>query len=167
MISVVGQQFLLTGLAHDTGGRAADATGPSEIDYENSEAICGILSWPCDRRGAKASLAFLYPNARIPFGLSTTIRFDLPDARKVKLEVYDVQGKPVRTLVDNELPPGRYALRWDGRNGGSRRTGCGVYFCRMEAGRLQEDTETQRVERSRPRSAPRLSACLTDIGLNL
>lgn len=79
-------------------------------------------------------LAMLYPNAPNPFRPSTTIRFDLPDTRRVSLKIYDVQGRLVRTLLDAPLAGGQYALRWDGRSDSRYRVGAGVYFCRMAAG---------------------------------
>jgi len=68
-----------------------------------------------------------YPN---PFNSSTTIVFSISQAATVKLNVYNLIGDPVCTLVDNWLVPGTYRARFDGEALSS-----GVYFCRMEAGR--------------------------------
>jgi flagellar hook assembly protein FlgD len=51
----------------------------------------------------------------------------------VKLGIYDVQGRAVRTLVDGSQTPGRYLFRWDGRTGLGERVAAGVYFYRLEA----------------------------------
>jgi len=73
-----------------------------------------------------------FPN---PFNPSTTIAFDLPDARQVRLGVYAVDGSLVRTLVDGEMPPGSHAIVWDGLDAARQRVATGTYFYRLEAGR--------------------------------
>jgi hypothetical protein len=67
-----------------------------------------------------------YPN---PFNPETTIRYHLPVQGKVKLVIYDILGKKVATLVDDELSAGEYRINW---NAGHMPTG--VYFYRLEAG---------------------------------
>jgi len=73
-----------------------------------------------------------FPN---PFNPSTTIAFDLPDTRQVRLGIYAVDGSLVRTLVDGELPPGAHAIVWDGLDAARQRVATGTYFYRLEAGR--------------------------------
>ena len=55
-------------------------------------------------------------------------------AASVELRLYDVQGRLVRTLVDEVRAAGANEARWDGRNEGGRRAASGVYFCRLRAG---------------------------------
>jgi subtilisin-like proprotein convertase family protein len=72
-----------------------------------------------------------YPN---PFNPSTVINFNLPAERHVRLEVYDLLGRVVRTLVDGDLPAGRHQVEWDGRSSFGERTSSGIYFARLTAG---------------------------------
>jgi hypothetical protein len=72
-----------------------------------------------------------YPN---PFNPSTTIAFDLPAAQLVTLAVYGLDGRRVRTVLEAELPAGRHAVRWDGRDQGGRAVASGTYLYRLEAG---------------------------------
>lgn len=67
-----------------------------------------------------------YPN---PFNPVTKINFDLPKNSKVKLVVYDLLGREVRTLVESELLTGKYEFEFDGGDLVS-----GVYFYRIVAG---------------------------------
>ncbi len=67
-----------------------------------------------------------YPN---PFNPSTTIRYQLPAAGEVKLEVYDVLGKKVATLVNERQAAGVYQALWNASGLAS-----GVYFYRLQAG---------------------------------
>jgi flagellar hook assembly protein FlgD len=61
-------------------------------------------------------------------------RFAVPQATQVKLEVYDLAGRHVRTLVDGLVQAGWQTARWDGRSDAGARVASGVYFCRLEAG---------------------------------
>ena len=72
-----------------------------------------------------------YPN---PFNPSTTIQFQIPDAVDVRLKVYDVGGRLVRTLVDEQKKPNVYRVVWDGHDNNGSRVASGVYFYKLEAG---------------------------------
>jgi hypothetical protein len=71
-----------------------------------------------------------YPN---PFNPSTTINYQLPKSGHVTLKVYDVLGRQVATLVDEEKKAGRYAVTFDGRNFAS-----GVYLVGMKSESYQQ-----------------------------
>lgn len=75
----------------------------------------------------------LVGNTPNPFNPQTTIAFDLARRGPVKLELFDVQGRLVRCLVDESLVAGRHEARWDGRDGLGRATASGVYLCRLSA----------------------------------
>ncbi len=69
-----------------------------------------------------------YPN---PFNPSTTIRFDLPKAGHVRLDIYDVAGRLVRTLIDGNRTASAQAEIWDGTDNGGRAVSSGVYYYRV------------------------------------
>jgi subtilisin-like proprotein convertase family protein len=69
-----------------------------------------------------------YPN---PFNPSTTIRFDVPRPGHVQLEIFDVAGRLVRTLVDTRLPAATHDVVWDGRDGRGRGVASGVFYYRL------------------------------------
>jgi hypothetical protein len=71
-----------------------------------------------------------HPN---PFNPTTTIVFDVATAGAVRIEIYDVSGSLVRTLVNEEKGIGRHVATWDGRDGTGNQVHTGVYFCRMTA----------------------------------
>jgi hypothetical protein len=81
-------------------------------------------------------LAFsLHPLAPNPVASWNTIQFDLPVAAQVHLELYDVQGRRIRTLAGYEQKPaGRHVVSWDGRSDRGEALQPGIYFVRLEAG---------------------------------
>ena len=77
------------------------------------------------------SLEQNYPN---PFNATTLIQFGLPEAGAVKLVLYDLQGRLVRTLVADDLKAGYHSALWDGKSASGDMAASGVYFCRLQAG---------------------------------
>lgn len=72
----------------------------------------------------------LYQNYPNPFNPITTIKYDLPKDANVKIKIYDLLGREVQSLVQNELKKaGSYQIEWNAGNFAS-----GVYFYRIEAG---------------------------------
>jgi hypothetical protein len=68
-----------------------------------------------------------------PFNPVTTITYGAPADASVRLAVYSVDGRLVRTLVDDQATAGYSTVVWDGRDDSGVEVGSGVYFCRMEA----------------------------------
>jgi hypothetical protein len=69
-----------------------------------------------------------YPN---PFNPATTIAFDLPAGAHVSLEVFDITGQRVSTLVDQKLGTGRHTIRWNGISDAGHEVPTGVYLYRI------------------------------------
>ena len=77
------------------------------------------------------ALANNYPN---PFNPATTIKYALPEASDVTLEIYNVVGQVVRTLVADHQNAGRYVVQWDASNDSGHSLSSGIYFYRLQAG---------------------------------
>jgi len=75
----------------------------------------------------------LYRNYPNPFNPTTNIRFDMPTAGHVSLEVYNVLGERVRSLVNTNLNAGRYQYQWDSTNDAGMNVTSGIYFYRIQA----------------------------------
>ena len=71
-----------------------------------------------------------YPN---PFNPSTTIEFALSKAANVRLEIFNIVGQKVRTLVSERVAPGGYQVVWDGLDDNGRQVTTGVYLYRFTA----------------------------------
>ena len=72
-----------------------------------------------------------YPN---PFNPSTKISFSLPLTSFVTIKIYDMLGREVKTLVNNEMPTGVHSLEWRGDNNGGGTVASGTYIYRINAG---------------------------------
>jgi hypothetical protein len=76
-----------------------------------------------------------YPN---PFNPTTKIEFTLAKSGYVTLQIYDVLGRKVRTLVSEQLSSGYKSVIWDGKNDDGKDVASGVYFYRLKAGGFSE-----------------------------
>jgi hypothetical protein len=72
-----------------------------------------------------------YPN---PFNPSTVIRYELAQAGRVDLRIYDARGALVKVVEAGHRPPGRYEVGWGGENKRGAMVASGVYFYRLTAG---------------------------------
>ncbi|MFH1681749.1 MAG: FlgD immunoglobulin-like domain containing protein [Candidatus Eisenbacteria bacterium] len=104
---------------------------PPVVDELDLEWICAPTAVP---DAAPPAVFALHPAAPNPFNPSTTIRFDLPRACPVRVDIFDVAGRLRRRLVDSDLPAGRHQVSWDGRDNAGVLLGSGIYGCRMRAG---------------------------------
>ncbi len=71
-----------------------------------------------------------YPN---PFNPETTIRFDLAKSGKMKLEIFNVKGQAVKTLLNGDIEAGYHSIKWNGKDDNGKQTTSGVYFYRLTA----------------------------------
>ncbi len=81
-----------------------------------------------------SNITMLSGNTPNPFNPSTTIHYSLERSERVKIEIFDVRGRLVTTLIDKMLPAGSYAVTWDGIKDLESVSSSGIYFYRMTAG---------------------------------
>lgn len=74
----------------------------------------------------------LYQNYPNPFNPSTSIKYDLPLAGNVRVVVYDIQGRHVRSLASGPQQAGTHTVVWNGRSDDGVTAPSGSYFCRVE-----------------------------------
>ena len=72
-----------------------------------------------------------FPN---PFNPSTSIRFALPEMSTVKLQIFDIQGKLVKTIVSADAVAGWHEMRWNGQDDKGQSAPAGVYLAKLQAG---------------------------------
>jgi len=114
----------------------ATATNPDGATSEFSPCDASLPTALEDapEAGAEVPTGFrLFGNYPNPFNPETVIRFEVPEATRVHLQVYDVLGRLVQTLIDEPLSPGTYRAVFEAGDLPS-----GVYFYRLTAGAFTE-----------------------------
>ena len=76
-----------------------------------------------------------FPN---PFNPSTLIPFEISEGGHVRLDVFNILGQRVVTLVDEVRPAGLHKAQWDGTDAAGRGVGAGVYIYRLRTGQWQK-----------------------------
>ncbi len=100
------------------------------IKFTSDEPIVGITEPDVGPSGIPRALRLsVFPN---PFRAASHLRWQLPVPGKVRLSVFDVTGRSVRTLVDAELVAGDYSTAWDGRDANGRLVANGTYLYKLE-----------------------------------
>ena len=112
------------------------------VTYSTTDWTCGDA--PCNRPSVSprprpelptsAELTGIAPN---PFNAVTRLTFELPGAGLTRLEIFDVSGRHVRTLLHETLPAGSHTLVWNGRDDSGQMAGSGIYFCALRGGGQQ------------------------------
>jgi len=74
--------------------------------------------------------SYCYPN---PFNSRTTIEFDIENPAEVTLDIFDITGRKIATILDDTFQPGNHSVMWDAGNLSS-----GVYFYRLQAGDFRQ-----------------------------
>ena len=71
---------------------------------------------------------FLFNNYPNPFNPSTTISYNIPIENHVRIKIYNILGKEVKTLVDQKMKPGKNVVKWNGKNNEGIKVAGGVYL---------------------------------------
>ncbi|MGQ0722660.1 MAG: FG-GAP-like repeat-containing protein [Candidatus Eiseniibacteriota bacterium] len=132
---------VLVDLEPGTGGstitNVAHLLAVDQIDLDASDDSASVdveVSATVSDAGAEiVPRSFALHGARPnPFRAWTRVELELPERTLALLTVVDVTGRHVRTLIDEDLGPGRYRSDWDGRDLRGKLVAPGVYFVRLE-----------------------------------
>lgn len=123
--AVSSLEFYYLVTARDVHGNESDPSNEAMVDG----AATGV-----DNRPPAISALQLLPNSPNPFTMSTEIRFGLPAAASVTIDVFDVAGRRVSTLRAGERGEGWQSVRFDGRDTTGRALPSGLYLYRVSAG---------------------------------
>ncbi|OPX18603.1 hypothetical protein BXT86_00285 [candidate division WOR-3 bacterium 4484_100] len=114
-------------------------------EYTPSRTIINIVNnprnnGPCAGNNISAipkvyALSSIYPN---PSRSITNIEYQVPVSGRVRLKIYDINGRLVKTLIDEFEKPGYYNIYWNRKNETGTAVGSGIYFCIFEANNYNE-----------------------------
>ena len=76
-----------------------------------------------------------YPN---PFNPETNIQYSLSNTGAVRLDIYNIKGQKVKTLIDGQISSGNHSIVWNGKSDSGIEVSSGVYFLRLAAGKQLE-----------------------------
>ena len=80
-----------------------------------------------------------YPN---PFNPETTIKFSLSTESMLRLDIYNIKGQRIKTLVNENMLPGRHEVVWNGLDDNNRTVASGIYFYRL---RTKDYIQTRKI----------------------
>ncbi|MDW7681264.1 MAG: FlgD immunoglobulin-like domain containing protein, partial [bacterium] len=123
-------------------GRVAFWAGNASYNSKNQELFKAICDWAVNattfienEKSTKLPEGYhLFQNYPNPFNPTTTISYALPEAAHVQIQVFDLNGRMVRTLADTEQQTGIHLITWDARDKAGNEVANGMYICRMIAG---------------------------------
>ncbi|MCP5066497.1 MAG: T9SS type A sorting domain-containing protein, partial [bacterium] len=103
------------------------------LDHAGNESDPASPDAVTDGEAAAPRAFALHQNNPNPFNPVTRISFDLPRAGEVSLEIFDVAGRRIATLIDGSMEAGQHAQTWRGQNDAGRSVSSGLYFYRLSA----------------------------------
>jgi N-acetylneuraminic acid mutarotase len=107
----------------------------ADLDFAGNTAFHRPISVTIDAQPAEYYLAQNYPN---PFNPTTNINFSLKKPGNVTLKIYNLQGKLVRTLVDEKKFAGTYSMLWDGTDQQGMKATTGIYIYTLRVNRFEQ-----------------------------
>jgi hypothetical protein len=123
---------------------------PSVLNCENNVDYCiegdtVIFSIPINVEIVSNDDKIIYPkeyhlhqNYPNPFNPITTIQYELPENSFVNIRIFDMNGRLVNTLINQQETAGYKAVKWAGVDDSSNPVSTGVYFCEIQAGDFRQ-----------------------------
>jgi len=84
----------------------------------------------------------LYQNYPSPFNPSTNIKFRISETGNVSIKIFNVLGKEIKQLLQENLPSGEHNIQWDGKGDEGNTLPSGIYFIQMIAGKYRQSVKT-------------------------
>jgi len=105
------------------------------IASDNRVLVINMTGW-YESAKAQPLIFELHQNYPNPFNPTTQFSFSIPQAGHVTLEIFNVLGQKVATLIDNDLGSGLHEVTWNGKNDNGGNVATGVLFARLKTGDL-------------------------------
>jgi hypothetical protein len=125
--------------AHVVSAALNELASALEWVYGSAAAIPRLCIQPCnvaevgeESEVTDARVTRLYQSSPNPFNLHTTLRFSLAQTGRVELTIFDVNGRKVRSLVDEQREAGLHEVAWDGTDDAGRPVTSGVFWSQLQ-----------------------------------
>ena len=106
-----------------------------DLEYANPIIIVGTEDEITTSIDNASVIISNYPN---PFNPETTINYSLKENAKVSLNIYNIKGQKVKTLVDEQLQQGEHSAIWNGRGSNGNQVSSGIYFYKMKTDNFEK-----------------------------
>ncbi len=120
--------FQALGVRQVAGG---ELLGSLYFDDAQTNVLVGIDQSSVASAPKGFKLFHNYPN---PFNPETTIRYRLASAGMVRVTIFDLLGRKIKTLLKTKQSAGEYSIRWNGRNNRGAQVASGIYLYQLQAG---------------------------------
>jgi len=118
------------GTGYDIWANVLDWNAPTAIADEYNDGNVQVSS--------SYRLGQNYPN---PFNPVTTIEYQLPRESVVSINIYNITGELIRTIVSQQQAAGAYRIQWDGRDNYGHAVAGGVYLYQLQAGDFMQSNK--------------------------
>jgi flagellar hook assembly protein FlgD len=122
----VGKGYFWKVRSSDGSGNTSYYSGTGQFKISSTTAVEKTATIP-----TQFDLSQNYPN---PFNPTTVINYSLPNNAFVVLKIYDMLGREIRTLVNNEMNAGKYSISWKGEDNNGNKVTSGIYIYKISAG---------------------------------
>ena len=120
--------------AIDAGDPASDPDPDGTVSDMGAAYYFQDLTGIGGERNGLALTPQLFANYPNPFNPATTIAFELPQNSRVQLQIFNILGELVNTLVNGNRAAGSHSVRWDGTNLSGEQVSSGIYLYRLKTG---------------------------------
>lgn len=141
LFDLINAQYRCDWNVFDASGTLTGTNFNSFIGFWQIEPQIGIQEEPDMMAQINRLVTKLYNPQPNPFSHKTQIMFSLRNAGLVKLSIFDLSGRIVKTLMNGNLKPDIYTISWQGEDKSGKRLAQGVYFLKFQSDDYQKITK--------------------------
>ena len=104
-----------------------------ESDWSNVKGMIGIYSIPGEDQGALPITWSLHQNFPNPFDPKTTISFSIKQNSEIELEIFNIKGQKIKTVINEFMQTGNHSIVWYGDDEYGKYVNSGLYFYKLSA----------------------------------
>jgi len=125
----------------DYGSAAGQTDGGGDLTYSALRYAALDLEFQEEFTGSSSDDVTVTPNAELlgqnypnPFNPTTSIAYNMLEEGNISIEVFNIKGQKVKTLINEHMTIGDYTIVWEGTNDNNQKVSSGIYFYKMKSG---------------------------------